>query len=148
LWRKLALTASLQALRSGPGSEWSSASLAQALHAIAAIGSKGDLPNGMAALPAASAQPQALMLHEFQANSARGSVLALINSTVGAGVLAFPFAFRQTGWAAGLACTFLVAVVEAFSMYVLARFAEATGSQTYSVLVRFSGTLRVHVAVG
>lgn len=86
----------------------------------------------MAAPPEGSAPPCPLAT---PANSARGSVLALINSTVGAGVLAFPFAFRQTGWAAGLAGTLLVGVVEACTMFVLARFAEATGSQTYSVLV-------------
>ena len=53
--------------------------------------------------------PATVLVHEPPANTARGSVLALINSTVGAGVLSFPYAFRQTGWAAGLACTVAIA---------------------------------------
>ncbi|KAL4457498.1 hypothetical protein ABPG75_012363 [Micractinium tetrahymenae] len=69
------------------------------------------------------------------AGTARSSVLTLINSAVGAGVLAFPFALRCMGWAAGLACIALVAATEAFTLYVLSRFAEHTGARSYSALV-------------
>lgn len=67
--------------------------------------------------------------------SCRGSVLTLINSAVGAGVLSFPFALSCTGWAAGLAAIAGIAAVEAFTLYVLSCFAEQTGATTYSSLV-------------
>lgn len=62
-------------------------------------------------------------------------MLTLINSAVGAGVLSFPFALRATGWAAGLACIALVAATEAYTLYVLARFAEHAGAKSYGALV-------------
>jgi hypothetical protein len=55
---------------------------------------------------------------------------------IGAGVLSLPFAFRAAGWAGGLLLTAAVAAVEGFTMYVIARYAEWTGSKTYSDLVR------------
>ena len=51
--------------------------------------------------------------------TACSSVLTLINSSVGAGILSFPFAFRAFGWAAGLAAVALIGSVEAFTLYVL-----------------------------
>jgi len=63
-------------------------------------------------------------------------VLTLINSAVGAGVLSFPYALRCTGWAAGLACIFCIASLEAFTLYVLSKLSEFTGSKSYSALVR------------
>lgn len=54
---------------------------------------------------------------------------------MGAGVLSLPFAFYAAGWAGGLLATATVASIEAFTLYVLARYAEVTGSATYSGLV-------------
>jgi len=54
---------------------------------------------------------------------------------VGAGILSYPLAFQCTGWLAGLCCTVLTAVVEAFTLYVLSRYAEHTRSSSYSQLV-------------
>ncbi|KAL4855593.1 putative sodium-coupled neutral amino acid transporter 7 [Chlorella vulgaris] len=68
--------------------------------------------------------------------SALSSVFTLLNSAVGAGVLSLPFAFREAGWAGCLLLTLAVAIIEAFTLYVLARYAEVTGSGTYSDLVR------------
>ncbi|KAL4451420.1 hypothetical protein ABPG77_009492 [Micractinium sp. CCAP 211/92] len=68
--------------------------------------------------------------------SALSSVFTLLNSAVGAGVLSLPFAFYAAGWAGGLLATATVASIEAFTLYVLARYAEVTGSATYSGLVR------------
>lgn len=68
--------------------------------------------------------------------SALSSVFTMLNSAIGAGVLSLPFAFRAAGWAGGLLLTAAVAAVEGFTMYVLARYAEWTGSKTYSDLVR------------
>lgn len=68
--------------------------------------------------------------------SALSSVFTLLNSAVGAGVLSLPFAFREAGWAGCLLMTLAVAIIEAFTLYVLARYAEVTGSGTYSDLVR------------
>jgi hypothetical protein len=56
-------------------------------------------------------------------------------AAVGAGILSLPFAFRAAGWAGGLLATFGVAAIESFTLYVLARYAEVTGSATYSDLV-------------
>ncbi|KAI7840595.1 hypothetical protein COHA_005745 [Chlorella ohadii] len=60
----------------------------------------------------------------------------LAEAAIGAGVLSLPFAFRAAGWAGGLLLTAAVAAVEGFTMYVIARYAEWTGSKTYSDLVR------------
>lgn len=68
--------------------------------------------------------------------TARSSVATLINSSVGAGVLSFPYAFRQLGWAAGVAALVVIAGVEAFTLYVLSRYAEHARCTTYSSLVR------------
>ena len=54
-----------------------------------------------------------------------------------AGVLSFPFAFRQLGWAAGLAAVAAIASIEGFSLYALCRYAEHTKTTTYSSMVRF-----------
>lgn len=51
-------------------------------------------------------------------------------------MLSFPFALRATGWIAGLACIALIAATEAFTLYVLSRFAEHTGARSYPALVR------------
>ena len=64
------------------------------------------------------------------------SVLALVNTAVGAGVLAFPSAYFRTGWAAGLAMTAAVAALEALTLYQLCRLAEKTQSKSYQSLVR------------
>lgn len=68
--------------------------------------------------------------------SARSSIVTLINSCVGVGVLSLPYAFRSAGWAGGLALLAFVAVTEAFTLYVLSRYAEHTDSATYSSVVR------------
>lgn len=69
-------------------------------------------------------------------STARSSVLTLISSAVGAGVLSFGYAFRQTGWLAGLIAVVAIASIEAFTLYVLSRYAEATQSRSYPALVR------------
>lgn len=76
------------------------------------------------------------LLFPMHAALHRSSVLTLINSAVGAGVLSFPFALRAMGWAAGLACIALIAATEAFTLFVLSRFAEHTGARSYPALVR------------
>jgi sodium-coupled neutral amino acid transporter 7/8 len=88
------------------------------------------------AASAAAAPPVVLVQEPAPAGTARSSVLTLINSAVGAGVLSFGFAFRCTGWAAGLLLTLFVAAVEASTLYVLSRYAERSGTKTYSALVR------------
>jgi hypothetical protein len=86
-----------------------------------------------------AAAPLVVLFQEpAPAGTARSSVLTLINSAVGAGVLSFGFAFRCTGWAVGLLLTFFIAAVEAFTLYVLSRYAERSGTKTYSALVRAS----------
>lgn len=68
--------------------------------------------------------------------TATSSVLALISSAVGAGVLSFPYAFRHLGWAAALVAVAGIAVAEGFTLYVVARFAEYTKQRSYAGLVR------------
>jgi hypothetical protein len=63
------------------------------------------------------------------------AIVTLLNCAVGAGVLSFPLAFSCTGWLAGLVTTVLVAATEAFTLYVLSRYAEHTRSSNYSELV-------------
>eukprot|EP00887_Chlorella_sp_A99_P007320 scaffold2.g7320.t1 len=69
-------------------------------------------------------------------NTAHASVATLLNSAIGAGVLSLPFAFQCAGWAGGLLSTVFIAAVEAFTLYVLSRYAEFTGTSSYSQLVR------------
>lgn len=73
--------------------------------------------------------------------SARSSYITLLNAAVGAGVLCFPSAFRDAGWAGGLLLLVSVAATEAFTLYVLSRYAESTGARTYSSLVRLPPSL-------
>ena len=75
-------------------------------------------------------------MREFAAAHHDGHRRLLSTAAVGAGVLSLPFAFRCAGWAGGILATLLVAATEAFTLYVLARYAEVTGSRTYSDLVR------------
>lgn len=70
------------------------------------------------------------------AGNKQGSCPLPSPAAVGAGVLSLPFAFRAAGWAGCLLATLAVAATEAFTLYVLARYAEVTGSATYSDLVR------------
>lgn len=65
----------------------------------------------------------------------KSSIITMINSAIGAGILSLPYAFRCTGWAAGCAAILLLGAVEAYTAFVLCRFAEHTGSKTYGALV-------------
>lgn len=69
------------------------------------------------------------------ASTAFASVLALISSAVGAGVLSFPYAFRSTGWLAGLIAVGAIAAAEGFTLYVVSRMAEYTKQRSYAALV-------------
>eukprot|EP00884_Botryococcus_braunii_P010873 jgi/Botrbrau1/19788/Bobra.0124s0036.1 len=52
------------------------------------------------------------------------SVFTLCNSAIGAGVLSLPFAFRRAGWAGCLLMCLTLGSMEAFTLYVLSKFAE------------------------
>lgn len=71
--------------------------------------------------------------------TARTAIVTLINSAVGVGVLSFPFAFRCAGYVGGLLALAAIASAEAFTLYVLSRYAEATGADSYAAVAR--GTL-------
>lgn len=80
-----------------------------------------------------------VVVEEAPGASAHSSVLTLVNSSIGAGILALPLAFSCTGWAGGLAAVAFIACTEGFTLYVLARCAESTGARTYGALVRAGG---------
>lgn len=80
-----------------------------------------------------------VVVEEAPGASAHSSVLTLVNSSIGAGILALPLAFSCTGWAGGLAAVAFIACTEGFTLYVLARCAESTGARTYGGLVRAGG---------
>lgn len=63
------------------------------------------------------------------------TIAVLINTAVGAGLLSLPFTFGRAGWAGGLLILAGVAAVECFTLYVLSRWAEATGAASYGELV-------------
>jgi amino acid permease len=71
------------------------------------------------------------------------SIVTLVNSAIGAGILALPYAFRCTGWAAGLATVFSLGATQAYTLFVLSRHAEYAGSTTYGALVRLIDRLRL-----
>lgn len=68
-------------------------------------------------------------------SDSNSSVRTLLSSAVGAGVLSLPYAFRCAGWAGGLFVVFAVAAVESFTLYVLSRYTEQSGTKTYTQLV-------------
>ncbi|KAF8059975.1 slc38a7 [Scenedesmus sp. PABB004] len=68
--------------------------------------------------------------------SSLSSVATLCNSAIGAGVLSLPFAFAAAGLVGCLILCLVVAASEAFTMYVLAKFAERYDAPSYGSLVR------------
>lgn len=76
-----------------------------------------------------------MLIEEPPPSSAASSTVTMMNSAIGAGILTLPYAFRCTGWVAGLACIAAVAALMSFTLYILSRFAEHTGSKTYGALV-------------
>jgi sodium-coupled neutral amino acid transporter 7/8 len=71
---------------------------------------------------------------QSERSSAVSSVFTLLSSAVGAGILSLPYAFRSAGWAGGLFVIILIATIESFTLYVLSRYAETSGSKTYTQL--------------
>jgi amino acid permease len=68
--------------------------------------------------------------------SASASVALLCNSAVGAGVLALPYALARAGLVPGLVLCLVFCLLEAFTLYTLAKFAERYRARTYGQLVR------------
>ncbi|KAL2644177.1 hypothetical protein R1flu_011764 [Riccia fluitans] len=64
------------------------------------------------------------------------SVLNLCNSAIGAGVLSFPYGFRQTGILGGLFFIGVIWVIEVFALCLLVRVAEKYNSESYQQLVQ------------
>lgn len=73
------------------------------------------------------------------------SVFNLCNAVVGAGVLSFPYAFRETGIYGGIICTGLVWLIEVGALCILTRAAETNQSKSYQELV--ASTLGARMAV-
>uniref|UniRef100_A0A7S0RPD5 Amino acid transporter transmembrane domain-containing protein n=1 Tax=Chlamydomonas leiostraca TaxID=1034604 RepID=A0A7S0RPD5_9CHLO len=69
-------------------------------------------------------------------NSSLSSVMTLCNSAIGAGVLSLPFAFSHAGLVGGILLCFFIGLAEAFTLYVLSKFAERYHADSYGVLVR------------
>ncbi|BBN02052.1 solute carrier family 38 (sodium-coupled neutral amino acid transporter), member 7/8 [Marchantia polymorpha subsp. ruderalis] len=63
------------------------------------------------------------------------SVFNLCNAAIGAGVLSFPYGFRQTGVVGGLFFTGIIWVIEVFALCLLVRVAEKYNSQSYQQMV-------------
>ncbi|GAQ84205.1 Transmembrane amino acid transporter family protein [Klebsormidium nitens] len=63
------------------------------------------------------------------------SVFNLANAAIGAGVLAFPYAFREAGVFGGLAATFIIAIIEISALCVLTRSAQRFSAPSYQELV-------------
>ncbi|KAL3697456.1 hypothetical protein R1sor_011532 [Riccia sorocarpa] len=77
------------------------------------------------------------------------SVFNLCNAAIGAGVLSFPYGFRQTGVVGGLFFTFIVWVIEVFALCLLVRVAERYNSVSYQqlVLTIFGSKLAIIISV-
>lgn len=63
------------------------------------------------------------------------SVFNMCNVAIGAGVLSFPYGFRQTGLLGGFLLTTFVWIVELVTLCLLIRVAEKHNSQSYQQLV-------------
>jgi len=57
------------------------------------------------------------------------------NAAVGSGVLAFPFAFKQAGWAMGIILTVVFAFILGNSLSIILRFARKTRAVSYQDVV-------------
>jgi len=63
--------------------------------------------------------------------SSSKSFFNLTIAAIGGGVLAFPYAYSETGLASGIIVTFLILPIVLYSEYVITVCAEATGSTNY-----------------
>jgi amino acid permease len=63
------------------------------------------------------------------------SVLLIVKSTVGAGVLTLPFAFSHAGWLVGSCLTVVIAILMLGTIHVLSATVEATGAINYGDMV-------------
>lgn len=66
------------------------------------------------------------------------SVLLLVKTTIGAGVLTLPFAFSQAGWLMGSCLTVLVAILMLGTIHVLSATTERTGAINYGEMIRLA----------
>lgn len=71
-----------------------------------------------------------------QACTAWGSVFTMLNAAIGAGVLSFPYAFRDTGLVLGLVLTFLCAGLMYTTLQILVQAALRYRVHTYSQVVQ------------
>jgi len=107
---------------------------ASTIAALADLGAPSSPQARLRADPAAAAA--AAMAAADGGASAGASVALLCNSAVGAGVLALPYALARAGMAGGLLLCAGFCAVEAFTLYVLAKFAERYSARSYGQLVR------------
>lgn len=66
--------------------------------------------------------------------SVRSSVLSMVSSACGAGVLALPYALGALGWAAGTASLVLLAVASAWSLELIEMRARDLGASSYEAV--------------
>mmetsp|Transcript_11114 Transcript_11114/g.19381 ORF Transcript_11114/g.19381 Transcript_11114/m.19381 type:complete len:510 (-) Transcript_11114:222-1751(-) len=74
--------------------------------------------------------------HDSSGASALASVFTLCNSAIGAGVLSLPFAFQHAGLIGGALMVLIIGMAEGWTLYVLAKFAEAYNIGSFGMLVR------------
>jgi len=87
------------------------------------------------------AQPSKYPVNKSQTvphGTVASSILNLANGAIGAGVLAFPYAYRDTGLIAGFVVTVIMIGLLAFSLHVVSRVTDQFKARTYQELV---GTL-------
>jgi sodium-coupled neutral amino acid transporter 7/8 len=66
------------------------------------------------------------------------SIFILLSATLGAGCLAFPFAFKESGILLGFGMMALAAVAAFYSIHLLVICAEATNKHSYEELARYT----------
>ncbi|CAK0787069.1 hypothetical protein CVIRNUC_010285 [Coccomyxa viridis] len=90
-------------------------------------------------ISAKKGQPANLLIQiseDEDGSSSMSSVFTLCNSAIGAGVLSLPYAFRKSGLVGCFLLCIILGACEAFTMYVLSKFAERYQAPTYSGLIR------------
>eukprot|EP00879_Flechtneria_rotunda_P015774 GHRR01016496.1.p1 GENE.GHRR01016496.1~~GHRR01016496.1.p1 ORF type:complete len:334 (+),score=80.43 GHRR01016496.1:326-1327(+) len=102
-----------------------------------------------------SQSPRVRVAFGTEGASSLSSVFTLCNSAIGAGVLSLPYAFQCAGLVGCLLLCLLVSGLEAFTLYVLAKYAERYDARSYGTLVRralgrktaagFAGVLLVYL---
>ena len=77
-----------------------------------------------------------LPLPEFKTSAPIGSIINLLNGTLGSGILAMPLMFSLMGWVLGLLALTLTAILGVFTTSLMVRVGIAERTESYHMSIR------------